>query len=87
MQPQLGNTDIFGYNDTSYSDTPLTVTVLFNNTLLQKSVTVSKYLLTATLFPSPEGVTVTEDVCKNGRLGEPRQSDIHATYPQNLRDR
>ena len=31
--------------------------------MLPKSVTVSKYLLTVTLFPCPEGVTVTEDVC------------------------
>ena len=40
----------------------LTVTVLINP-MLAKSVTVSKCLLTVTLFPCPEGVTVTEDVC------------------------
>ena len=40
----------------------LTVTFLVNP-MLPKSVTVSKYLLTVTLFPCPEGVTVTEDVC------------------------
>ena len=40
--------------------TPVTVTFLPNHMLLKKS----KYLLTLTLFPCPEGVTVTEDVCK-----------------------
>ena len=53
---------MFGYSDTSYSDTLLTVTVLVNPMCL-KSVTLSKYLLAVTLFPCPEGVTVTEDVC------------------------
>ena len=43
------STEIFGYSDTAYIDTPLTVTVLVNP-LLFKSVTVSKYLLTVTLF-------------------------------------
>ena len=42
--------------------TSVTVTVLINS-MLPKSVTVSKYLLTLTLIPCPEGVTVTEDVC------------------------
>ena len=55
-------TDIFGYSDTAYSDTPLTVTVSVHP-MLPKSVNVSKCLLTVTLFLCPEGVTVTEDVC------------------------
>ena len=55
-------TDILGYNDTAYRDTHLTLTILVNP-MLPKSVTVSKYLLTVTLFPCPEGVTVTKDVC------------------------
>ena len=42
--------------------TPVTVTVLVNH-MLQKSVIVSKYLLTMTLFHCLEGFTVTEDVC------------------------
>ena len=54
-------TDLFGYSDTGYSDTPPTVTVSVNPKL-PKSVTVNKYLRTATLFPCPNGVTVTEDV-------------------------
>ena len=54
---QMTNLEILGYNDT-----PLTVTVVVSP-LLPKSVTVSKYLLTVTLFPPPDGVTVTEDVC------------------------
>ena len=53
----------FGYTDIfCYSDSPLTVIVLVNP-MLPKSVTVSKYLLTVTLFPCPEGVTVTKEVC------------------------
>ena len=55
-------TDIFCYSDNAYRDTPLTVTVLVNP-MLPKSVTVSKYLLTVTLFLCPVGVTVTEDIC------------------------
>ena len=52
----------------SVTVTPVTVTPLLTVTLLiipmlAKSVTVSKCLLTVTLFPCPEGVTVTEDVC------------------------
>ena len=54
-------TEMFGYSDTGYSDTPLTVTVLVNP-MLTNGVTVSKYLLTVTLFHGPEGVIVTEDV-------------------------
>ena len=42
--------------------TLLTVPVLVNP-MLPRSVTVSKYLLTMTLIPFPEGVTVTKDVC------------------------
>ena len=57
---------MFGYSDTCYSDTPLTVTVLVNP-MLAKSVTVSKYLLTETLFPRSEGVTVTKDICNHLR--------------------
>ena len=57
------DTDIFDYSDTGYSDYPLTVTVV-KNPSLSKSVTVSKYLLTVTLLPCPEGVTVIEDVCR-----------------------
>ena len=45
-----------------YSDNPLIVTV-FVSPMLAKCVTRSKYLLTMTHFPCPEGVTVTEDVC------------------------
>ena len=56
--------DIFGYSDTAYWNTRLIVTVLVNP-ILPKSVTVSKYLLTFTLFNCPEGVTVTEDVCNS----------------------
>ena len=56
------HTDIFGFSANAYSDTPLTVTVLVNFTLT-KSVLISKYLLTLTLFPCPEGVAVTKDVC------------------------
>ena len=54
--------DIFGNSDTGYSDTPLTATVLVNP-ISPKSVTVSKNLLSVTLYPCPEGVTVTEDIC------------------------
>ena len=46
--------NIFGYSDTSYSDSEI---------LPKKSVTVNKYLLTVVRFPCPKGVTVTEDVC------------------------
>ena len=60
---QVFSTDIFGYSDTIYSDTPLTVTVLVNP-MLPKSVSVFNYLLTVTLFPFREGVTETGDVCK-----------------------
>ena len=45
-------TDIFGYSDTGYSDTPIRMTVLVNP-MSPKRVTVSKYLLTVTLFPCP----------------------------------
>ena len=55
-------TDIFSYRYTGYSDTLLTVTDLINR-MLPKNVTVSKYLLTVTLFTCPKGVIVTEDVC------------------------
>ena len=58
----ITNTDIFGYNATGYSDTPLTATV-WVIPMQPKSVTVSKYLLLVTLFSYPEGVTLTEDVC------------------------
>ena len=34
---QERNTDIFGYSDTAYSDTPLTVRVLVVNPMLPKS--------------------------------------------------
>ena len=44
-----------------YSDTLLSVTVLVNPMLL-KSITVSKYLFTVTVFHCPEGVIVTKDV-------------------------
>ena len=48
FEPNIySGTDIFGY-----SDTPLTVTVLVNP-MLPKCVTVSKYLLTVTLFHCP----------------------------------
>ena len=58
------NTDFPAYSDTGYSDTPLTVTgLVLVNPMLPKSVTASKYLLTMTLSPCPESVTVTEDVC------------------------
>ena len=50
------------YLHTGYSDTLLTVTVLASP-MLPKSVTVSKYLLTVTPIPCPEGVNVTENVC------------------------
>ena len=56
----VSNTDIFGYTETGYSDTLLTVTDLVNP-MFPKSVAVSKYLLTVTLYPCPEGVTITED--------------------------
>ena len=46
-------TDILNYNDNGCSDTPLRVTVMVNP-MLPKSVTVSKYLFTVTLFPCPE---------------------------------
>ena len=55
-------TDIVAYNDTGYSNTRLTVKVLVNPKL-PKSFTISRYLLTVTLFPCPESVNVTEDVC------------------------
>ena len=42
------------------------MTVLVNP-VLPKSVTVSTDLLTVTLFPCPEGLTVTEDVCILGK--------------------
>ena len=48
------DTDIFDYSDTGYSDYLLTVTVV-KNPSLSKSVTVSKYLLTVTLFRVPRG--------------------------------
>ena len=66
-------TDIFGYRDTGYIDTPLTVTVLVNsvNSMLPKSVNVSKYLVTVTLFSYTEGVTVTEN------LGERLDPRVH----------
>ena len=51
-KPAYSNTDIFGYSNPGYSDTPLTLTVLVNP-MLPKSVTVSKYLLTVTLFLCP----------------------------------
>ena len=54
-------TDIFGYSDTSHRDTQLTMTVLVNP-MLAKSVAVSQNLLTVTLFPCLEGITLTEDV-------------------------
>ena len=44
-----------GYSYTSYID-------FFNKSHLTY-VTVSKYLLTVTLFSCPEGVNVTEDAC------------------------
>ena len=59
-QFNINYTNKFGYNDTSYSDSPLTVALLINP-MLPKSVSVSKYLLTVTLFPCLEGVTETED--------------------------
>ena len=62
LDEQKDTTDVFSYSDTGYSDTPLTVTV-WVKTMLPKSITVSKYLLTVTLFPCPKGVTATEDVC------------------------
>ena len=49
-------TDICGYSD------PLTVTVLVNP-MLPKIITESKYLLSVTLLPCPEDVTLSEDVC------------------------
>ena len=54
-------TYVFGFIGISHNDTPLIVTVLVNS-MLPKTVTVSKYLLTVTLFPCPGGGTVTEDV-------------------------
>ena len=59
---QREDTDIPGYSDTGYSDTPLIVTLL-KVPLLHKSVTISRYLLTVTLLASPEGVTVSGDIC------------------------
>ena len=42
-------TDLPGYSDTGYNDTPLTVTLLASPIFLL-SVTVSRYLLTVTLY-------------------------------------
>ena len=42
--------------------------------MLPKSVNVSKYLVTVTLFPYTEGVTVTEDVCTNLLFKQPRSA-------------
>ena len=55
----LDITGIFAYNDTGFSDSLLTTTLLVNPTF-QKSVTVSTYLLTVTLCPGPDGVTVSK---------------------------
>ena len=48
-----------GHSDPGYSDSLLTVTFLANPTFL-KSVTVSTSLLTVTLCPGPDGVTVSK---------------------------
>ena len=60
--PSNPDTGILALSDTGYSDTLLTVT-LFDNSTFPKSVTVSTYLLTVTLCPGPNGVTVSKHLC------------------------
>ena len=59
-------TDFPAYNDTVYSDIPLTVIVLTlpdRPFLYKKRCGYSDTPLTGTLFSRPEGVTVSEEVC------------------------
>ena len=62
VEIRVGNTEIFAYSDTGFSDSLLTVTLLANPTFL-KSVTVSTYLLTVTFCLGPNGVTVSKFLC------------------------
>ena len=66
LYPSSVHIYIFGYNNTGYRDTPLTVTVLVNP-MLPKVVTVRKYI-TVTLFSCPEGVNETKYVCNRNEL-------------------
>ena len=77
QNPQNIITDFPAYSDTVYSDTLLTVTLLANPTFLW-SVTVSRYLLTVTLCPCPEGVTVSGDLCSHNVIPTSRNVSLYA---------
>ena len=65
----ISNTDLPGYSDTGYSDILLTVTLLAVP-LFQKCVTVSRYLLTVTLFAGPKSVTESGEICSVKNFAE-----------------
>ena len=74
-------THVPAFSDAVYSDTPLTVTLLACPKCLVWYLTHSAYsdnLVTVTLWPGPEGITVSGDVCTKIKM-----PSSHSTCRQN----
>ena len=62
MSGEKEDADLPAYSDTGYSDNLDRVTLLADHIVL-KSVTVVTYLVTVTLLPGTQGVTVNGGIC------------------------